>query len=278
MENNWSERVLAFPDISLSAVTRGNGKKVIICFHGYQQNKEQFIPILNDLPENEWKIISIDQPLHGKTEWNDLRKTFHFDFYKTLWQQILNEHEGANFYLMGFSMGGKTAMGMYLNAPKPIQKMILVAPGGVYTHPMNLFFSYNPLGQKIFEGSLRFPPPMIGLIDVLHKVGIMHKFQHRFVRAHLVSVPARKRMLKFLKVYRKFDIRSEHLTKSNTQNTEWHLIWGTKDNVVQYWHTKIFLKQVPQTHLHTVEGGRHNLLEENTVEMKNLIEGLLAKE
>lgn len=275
MENNWQEHFFSFPDISLAAVTKGKGKKVVICFHGYLQNKEQFIPILNDLVAEEWKIISIDQPLHGKTEWHNLQKTFHFDFYKELWQQIFRENEGAAFYLLGFSMGGKTVMGMYLNAPVPIEKVILVAPGGVYTHPMNLFFSYNPIGQKVFEGSLRFPPPMIGLIDGLHKVGIMHKFQHRFVRAHLVSPPARKRMLSFLKVYRKFDIRSEHLMQKDNSQTEWHLIWGTKDSVVEYWHSKIFMKQVPQTHLHTIEGAKHNLLEENTEEMKVLIMSLL---
>lgn len=276
MENKWQERFFRFPDIALSALTKGNGKKVILCFHGYQQNKEQFIPILNDLPEEEWKIISIDQPLHGKTEWHDVKKTFHFAFYKELWAQIEAENEGATYYLLGFSMGGKTLMGMYLNAPKPIVKVILVAPGGVYTHPMNLFVSYNPLGQKLFQASLHYPPPMVGLIDVLHKVGVMHKFQHRFVRAHLISHAARTRMLSFLKVYKDFDIRSEHLSKVDTSQTEWHLIWGTKDSVVEYWHTKIFLKQVPQTQLHTIQGGRHNLLEENTTEMKDLIMNLFA--
>ncbi|MBS1782953.1 MAG: hypothetical protein JSS78_07790, partial [Bacteroidetes bacterium] len=48
----------------------GSGKRLLLCFHGYGNNASLFIPFQKYL-SNDFTILSIDLPHHGRSKWTD---------------------------------------------------------------------------------------------------------------------------------------------------------------------------------------------------------------
>src|SRR5215831_2285952 len=111
----------------------GKGKKILCCFHGYGESSESFAFLENYLGD-EFSLLCIDLPFHGKTEWNE---GTHFTPYELV--LIINEilqqfpESGPKIYLMGFSLGGRIALSLFETIPEKIGSLILLAADGLDT-------------------------------------------------------------------------------------------------------------------------------------------------
>lgn len=261
---------LQIESAQLSFVEKGEGENIILCTHGYRQTKEQFLLLFENLPAG-WKMLAFDQPMHGSTIWQDKHLHFDADFLQKMWGELYRLYPNANWHLLGFSMGGKTAMMLQMLAKKPILKLILIAPGGVYYTPLNRFFSYHSVGKPIFRHLLRNPMPVIKGVEFAYKKKWMRNFQYRFMKAHFSQDEIRTFLLQFSYIYQYFDFPLAKLAEANkNKQTQVFLFWGTKDEVVTFDQSEIFLQYIPHTQLIVIEG-RHNLIEENTVEMQEKV-------
>lgn len=255
----------------LSFIQIGSGHNIIVCAHGYKQDKSQFRLLFEAVPE-EVCVLAFDQPMHGETKWGNVQERYDIDFLTRLWAALLQKYpQATSWSLVGFSMGGKTAMLMHMCAPLPIQKLMLIAPGGVYVTPLNRFFSYHWSGRKLFQFLLKHPEKVMAVFDRLFEKGYIRKFQHRFIRAIFVNTENRTYMKDFLAVYSKFDFDiADYGRYSQRTTTQLSLIWGREDEVVEVNQTQIFMKYAPQTHLHIV-AGKHTLIEDMPEQMRKLV-------
>ncbi|MFN0201953.1 MAG: alpha/beta fold hydrolase [Bacteroidia bacterium] len=271
----WQPLSFDLAGISISALHCGKGDNLLICFHGYQQTKELFLPVFETIPEN-WQILTIDQPLHGQTIWDNSEWTWGLDFFPKFWELIEAKLSYQKVTILGFSMGGKTAMGMCSRAKKPLERLILIAPGGVKTHPLETFFSYHKAGQALFKLCLRHHQPFLSVMDFAYQRKLIHKFQHRFVRAQFAFPDARTKMKAYLRIYPHFNIHPELLKEIyNTTKTQFFLVWGTNDTVTTYDRSAHFLQLFPRTQFFSLNQAKHNVLEENLAEVQQLLKQIL---
>lgn len=252
-----------FPQISLAFTEIGEGDQILLCTHGYQQTKQIFTELFKEIPQG-WKILAFDQPMHGDSIWENTHIRFDESFFKLLWQQLLEKYPNASWSLLGFSMGGKTSIFLEQTAPVRIQKMLLIAPAGVITHPLNTFFSYHFWGSKIFLFFLRHPLFILSLFEFFYKRKWMKPFAYRFAKIHFEEKQVRDYMQKFVPIYHKFHFDfKEYAAMLSAKNIELHVLWGSLDEVLPVKQAYLLKKHLPSAQLTIMEGQKHNMIQTN---------------
>lgn len=103
----------------------GTSGKVVCILHGLFGQSDNWQTHANKL-SSYFRVITIDQRNHGHSEW-------HHEFsYKHLaedLEELVQHLQIDTFYLIGHSMGGKTAMHYAQNYPNRLEKLIVVDIG-----------------------------------------------------------------------------------------------------------------------------------------------------
>ena len=105
----------------LHSTIKGEGKPLLI-LHGYFGMSDNW-KTLGNLFSKDYQVHLIDQRNHGRS--------FHADAfnYELLAQDLysyIQYHQLENIYLVGHSMGGKTAMLFAVSYPNLVDKLIIV--------------------------------------------------------------------------------------------------------------------------------------------------------
>lgn len=105
-------------------ITRvGDGPKNLVFLHGLMGRGKNFSRFAKELA-GECTVLLVDLPNHGSSNW-----TQHVDYLDMAAQvstAVNTELDGADYYLVGHSMGGKVAMTMALTEPEHITKLMVV--------------------------------------------------------------------------------------------------------------------------------------------------------
>lgn len=266
-----------FLDISLAFTEVGNGENILLCTHGYKQKKEIFTQLFDDVPKG-WKIVAFDQPMHGASRWESRHLLFDEVFFSLLWEKLLALYPNAKWYLMGFSMGGKTAMMLQKTAPIPIHKMLFIAPAGIITHPLTHFFSYHYLGSKLFTFFLKKPHFILPIFEYLNEKKLMRPFSYRFAKAQFEPKENREYMLEFVPIYRKFHFDFEKYAQFLTSHQiEVYVLWGENDEVLPIKQAHYLKKHLPNVHLTILAERKHNMIETHRELVAEWVQNILAK-
>lgn len=99
-------------------------KKSILCLHGWLDNHASFIPLTKYL--QEYNVISIDFPGHGKSSKIDSQLLFHFGNWVFILKEFIELNFKTKIFLMGHSMGAAVAS-LYASVfPDDIDGLILL--------------------------------------------------------------------------------------------------------------------------------------------------------
>lgn len=100
---------------------------VVVLFHGFTGSRKTWSELIIFL-KREYRVISIDLPGHGYTETNEHKsvKGFCTDMYHLFEELNINK-----VHLLGYSMGGRTALSFALYYPEMVSSLILesASPG-----------------------------------------------------------------------------------------------------------------------------------------------------
>lgn len=262
---------LTFPHIRLSCLQIGEGSRVLLCFHGYRQTKEMFSALAEQLPE-DYQLLAIDQPMHGETEVLSRQMRFDRQFLAQLSSRLLQLFPDKKWSVLGFSMGGKAAMLTDMVQVLPLEHVLLLAPAGVFTHPLNRFFSYHWAGKHLFRFLLRKPSPVLYLNEFAHHRGWSPKFSYRFVKAHFEQQDTREYLLHFSPVYERFHFDFDQYAKHQARFPKRiALFWGADDSVLPFAQSQAFISRISHTDFFPLPHAGHNLLEEKPEQVASLI-------
>lgn len=254
---------LTFPHIRLSCLQIGEGSRVLLCFHGYRQSKELFRTLSTALPK-DYQLLALDQPLHGETKVLDSQMRYDKRFLAELSSRLMQLLPDKKWSVMGFSMGAKAAMMIDMAQVLALESILLLAPAGVITHPINRFFSYHWAGRRLFRFLLNYPSPVLHLNTFAHRQGWSPKFSYRFVKAHFEKQTDREYLLRFSPVYERFHFDFEqYVSHQRLHPKPIALFWGTDDYVLPFAQSRVFTNQIPHTTFFPLPNASHNLLEEN---------------
>lgn len=96
---------------------------VVLFLHGWGQNKEMMLPIINKL-KNNYTCIAIDMPGFGNSDFNNESNLD--EYCKTISDFLLLKLHVKPKYIIGHSFGGKVAINYYLKYKK-IKGIVLIA-------------------------------------------------------------------------------------------------------------------------------------------------------
>jgi len=183
---------LTYGQSRFHGICEGSGGKLLICLHGFGESALHFkclAPALGD----DYTIIALDMPLHGKTEWKEGRD-FTKDDLPALITQLLEQHGRQRFSLMGYSMGGRLALCVIEKMATQVDELILLAPDGLKNNPWHLFVTQTSWGNKIFKYNTYHPHLFFRLLILWRKLGLLNLSVYKFAFHSMDTLEKRLRV------------------------------------------------------------------------------------
>lgn len=206
----------------------GEGPTVTLCLHGFLEDSESFAALAQALPGH--RLLAPDMPFHGQTEWNGDGRLRPDDLLEILMQSP--ELQNGRFGLLGYSMGGKTALSLFERMPERISHLLLVAPDGLRPDPWQTFFTRTLLGNRILRFTMQDPRWFTLFLDMLRRVRLVNESLYRFTLSYLGDADIRRRVYRVWMTLRDFRPRREGLPELIRQHqTPVRLVFGRYDRL-----------------------------------------------
>lgn len=242
----WKSFTIELKQAHISAKEKGVGSHVLICIHGYLQDKHLFDQVWQTVPE-DWKIVSIDMPLFGRSTWINRNKPMHKKFLRKLWKAFQQRYPDSELNLLGFSMGGKLSLNLVSTVKNPPKRVILIAPDGISSNPMQNFAMFNPLGKTLLRGLLFFPAPLIFVSKMAFRLKAIDRFTYNFMYGNFGSEKLREALRIYMYVYAGLKVSFKKIKKKTYEHEmQWQLIWGSQDGVISPKGISQFQQLIPE--------------------------------
>lgn len=124
----------------------GEGKPFII-LHGFLGMSDNWKTLGTQYSENGYEVHLVDQRNHGKSFHSE---EFNYDVLSEDVIRYMDHHNIDSAYVMGHSMGGKTAMQLATSYPKRVTKLIVADIAPRY-YPPHHHFIFNGLSHLDFD-------------------------------------------------------------------------------------------------------------------------------
>ncbi|MFK7922170.1 MAG: alpha/beta fold hydrolase [Bacteroidia bacterium] len=268
----WRPFHIDLPQARLALLEAGEGSNVLLCLHGYEQRKELFLPLFEQIPTG-WQIVLLDLPLYGQTQWYDYQQTMTADFLADFWAAFAERYAGSRLHLFGFSMGGKVALSLQSSVRRGALSVSLMAPDGIRSNFWHRVIS-SPLGLRLNDWLDRHPQWVLTPSTCLRKLRLLDPLSYRVVKLSYETEAGRERKSRQLRLYAPLNVDFAAL-KAQKQ-TRWLLIWGKSDKILDASLAQDFLKILPQTQLHILDGG-HMLIQEKRQKLTIILHAVLAE-
>ncbi len=164
------EKQLQHKNSIISYECFGSGQDYIFCFHGYGQAAYRW-EIITPYLDKRFTLVAFDLPYHGNTQWNKA-DAFSAPELLAIIRKILPA-AASQFYLLGYSMGGRIALGLLQHAPQMVKKIVLLAPDGLHRNPWYRFATHTRVGRNLFYNFAKNPKLIVTLAKQLKKRGII---------------------------------------------------------------------------------------------------------
>lgn len=255
---------------TLSYQKSGHGKKVLLLFHGFGQNKLIFDELAHTL-EEQYTLYAIDLFFHGHSQWNLGEVALEKKEWLEIMTQFLAENKIERFNILGFSLGGKFALATLELFPTRIDQLILLAPDGIKTNFWYSLATYPLLFRKFFKSMIVKPGRLNALTSILYKLRVVDKGLLRFAEFQMDTEEKRERVYYSWVVFRhlKFDMKkiAKILQKHAIRLT---LIVGKHDKIITTENMQRLLRHVQDYQLKILDTGHNGVIDGSIAILKKL--------
>jgi pimeloyl-ACP methyl ester carboxylesterase len=169
----------------------GTGASLLFAFHGYGESAEGFA-FLGKAIDNEFTLVAIDLPFHGRTEW----KEGHFfdpQQLAALMREIAGRLPGrsAGWRLLGYSMGGRIALRLLEDNPETVEQLVLLAPDGLVVNPWYWLATRTGPGNRLFRLTMRRPAWFFLLLRLGNALKLVNPSVYKFTVHYINNGPYR---------------------------------------------------------------------------------------
>lgn len=213
----------------------GSGEKLLLCLHGYGESEKSFRFLENYLPAN-YRILAIDLPFHGETQW---REGLHFstDDLLVIINSICQQHTGytGRMTLAGFSMGGRVALSLLEKIPAQTDKVILMAPDGLKVNIWYRLATRTIIGNRFFRYTMRHPQWFFSLLKVGDALGLINQSVYKFTRFYIHDKQVREDLYKRWTCMRYIRPHLPGIKRSVARHAiPVRLLYGQYDRIIRY--------------------------------------------
>ncbi len=250
---------IRYKNSQIEVLKFGEGEKLLIAFHGFGDKAKLFSPLTS--LSSVYTVCAVSFPYHGATDWKE--GLFSKDDILTIIQLILEKEGKEKFSIMGYSMGGKVALSMIPLVYQQLEKVYLLAPDGILTHPLYDVITIPRKVVKLIKLLMRMPPLFFGLVKFAFKLRILSKFLHDFTFNHFSTKAQRHR---FFNVYDSLgDFIPNHTEVHSILNRHGipaEMVYGVRDEVIPVAGGEKFAAKLTQVQFHVMDKG-HLLIDED---------------
>lgn len=124
----------------------GNGKTILLA-HGWESNAARWDYILKDLKAQDYNIIALDAPAHGRSDGKQFNAILYSEFINETIKRFKPE------VLIGHSVGGMASVfSVHLNDSSVIEKMVLLGAPAHFTGVFSRYKSMMGYNNRISNG------------------------------------------------------------------------------------------------------------------------------
>jgi pimeloyl-ACP methyl ester carboxylesterase len=213
----------------------GKGEKLLLCLHGYGESVQSFYFLEKQLPAG-YQLLAIDLPFHGKTNWKE-GLDFTITDLLVIIQSIRNTLSITNSAttLMGFSMGGRVALGILQEIPLEIEKLILLAPDGLKVNSWYWLATQNYLGNRFFKWTMSYPQWFFLLLKLVNSLKIVNQSIYKFIRHYLHDNTVRQQLYLRWTCMRKVKPRIPFIKKNiHDHHIIVRMLYGQFDRIIRF--------------------------------------------
>lgn len=261
--------VTEYNGYKLFAEKFGNGPEPLIAFHGFGQHAGIY-HVFDDILRDKYTVYSFEHFHHGRSTYPpNKRKSAPFspDIWRELMRLFFAENNVHHFTLMGYSLGGKTALQTLEMFPEQVDRLILLAPDGVIESGWYHFVSRNPAGELLYKSVINKPGILFPIMKTMTKVGFVSDKEYKFATGQLDSEEKRKLVYY---TWRSYALIRPHLDVIkqiiNRRRIPAHIITGKYDTVMNPRIGKTFIEGLHDGCSHIEIKASHDLLRFKTGE------------
>ena len=170
----------------------GNGRKLLLAFHGYG-NDAGIFELFNQYLGQEYIILSFDLPHHGKSKWEGAHK-FTRQGLQLMTEQLMQQYGVSKISLLGYSIGGRLCLSIIERMPVIVEKATLLASDGLSINLYYYFFTRTHIGKRIFLNLTDRPKNYIKVIGWLKRGGLINDSVHKLVTYYLQDEASRNQL------------------------------------------------------------------------------------
>lgn len=212
----------------------GSGEKLLLCLHGYGESEKSFHFLEKHLPPG-YRLLAIDLPFHGGTEW---KEGLHFstDDLLAIVNSICRQHRyNGRLSIAGFSMGGRAALALLEKIPAQTDKVILMAPDGLKVNFWYRLATRTMIGNRLFRFTIRHPQWFMGLLKAGNAVGLINQSIYKFTRYYIHDKQVREELYNRWTSMRAVSPELPIIKKAVTQyGIPIRLLYGRYDRIIRH--------------------------------------------
>lgn len=230
----------------------------MFCFHGYGEDGSSFC-VLEPFLKEEFTLIAIDLPFHGKTRWAEgLFRPKHL-------KEIISRVAGSRqkFSLAGFSMGGRIVLQLLQLMPQKIERVILLAPDGLHKNFWYRFSTQTSIGNRVFKHSMKHPATLFKMMEWSKNLRLLNQTFYNVAHHYLGDETSRVLLYKRWTCLQPFTPDLDLIKKTiASYKTPVYFVFGAYDKVILSETAKKFVRGIEAfTCINVIEAG-HQLLKE----------------
>lgn len=173
----------------------GEGPELLIAFHGFGKSSSDFRVFEEDLGKH-YTIIALDFFYHGQHGLSPEQKipVFSPSHMSGMVEKLLWEHKRVKCSLIGYSQGGRLAMGIVHRLPHRIRELFLLAPDGIKKNKARHFVGNTRFGRFLGRHFVHHPGLIQRMIALSVRLSWISEKQSSFFKQQLETKSGRFRV------------------------------------------------------------------------------------
>ena len=258
---------------SLFYSKKGTGKKVLLAFHGYDQDHSIF-EFFSDSFYNDFTIYSFDIFFHGQSSWLKDEQPLSKVQWKAFIWLLLKKEEIDTFEVIGYSMGGKFAITTLACLPQQCLRAYLLAPDGFVKNFWYKVPTQYSTTRQLFKQVVHKPSIYKSISKVASVLRLAPQKIIDFANSMMDTETKRLHVYNSWMVFRQLYTSPKMLhTIIKKHKNLVHVFVGDRDGIVKPKDIYKMLKPITNITIHTLNSGHGKLIDETIryIESKRLI-------
>lgn len=252
----------------------GAGKQLLFCLHGYGESEQSF-HFLEKYISNDYTVVAIDFPFHGKTQWNEGLPFTPADLL-AITAAIRIQHNGTAMPMkvLGFSMGGRVALQLLQAIPEQIEKVILLAPDGLKLNAWYWLATQTYIGKRLFAFTMQRPAWFFVILKAGNRLKLINPSVVKFTRHYIDDAAARRQLYERWICMRRIRPNLALIKKLiHKHQLPVRLLYGQYDRIIRYERGEKFRSGIESfCTLQIIKTGHQVLQEKHIDQITRLLE------